>query len=96
MGTLNLKEKKEIIEFISGMLERRGLNLYKKALEDWEIHGPHPDMNYQVYIGLAKDKKTKEQGWVAIYPKSVYWIEDPSDWWKVGSENKIFKIRREE
>jgi hypothetical protein len=70
------------------MLERRGLYLDKK--DDWEVHGPHKGMNYQVYVGLAYIKKSKEWTYVSIYPRSAYWIEDPCDWWKCEPENRIF------
>ncbi len=34
---------------IEKALKPRGLKFYKN--EDWEIHGPHEGMNYQVYVG---------------------------------------------
>jgi hypothetical protein len=48
---------------------------------EWEIHGPHQDMDYQVLIGWAHDGA---DNWacVAIYPRAVYKIDDPGDWWK--------------
>jgi len=89
MGYIDLKEEKETLKFITGMLKRRGLEPDLK--NEWEIHGRHKDMNYKVYIGDVKDLKTKEsEGLVVIYPKSVYWIEDNSDWWKCEPENRIF------
>ena len=72
---------------IKSALARRGL---VPDLEDseWEIHGPHQDMNYHVLIGWAQDKKC-EWYCVAIYPNAVYEIDDPDDWWKVSNENRI-------
>jgi hypothetical protein len=87
MSRLDLKEEKEILKFITGMLKRRGLSLYGK--DDWEIHGPHKGMNYQVYVGYAQNIITKECGCIVIYPKAIYWIEDPCDWWKCEPENRI-------
>ena len=53
-----LEEEKEKLKFITGMLERRGLYLDKN--DEWEVHGPHPGMNYQVFVGTAYEKeKTK-------------------------------------
>ena len=87
MGTLNLEDEKDISDFIIGMLDRRGL--YLKKNDEWEVHGPHPDMNYQVYIGPAYRKKPKECFLVAVYPKAVYGIEDYSDWWKTDPKYRI-------
>jgi len=87
MSKLDLKEEKEILKFMTGMLKRRGLNLYSQ--DNWEIHGPHKGMDYQVYVGYAQDIVTKEASCVAIYPKCVYLIEDPCDWWKCEPENRI-------
>jgi len=67
-------------------LGRRGL---KPDLDSgWEVYGPHRDMNYQMYVGYAYDE-TGEYFCVAIYPRAVYEIDDPSDWWKVKPEDRI-------
>jgi hypothetical protein len=87
MGYLDLKEEKEILKFITGMLKRRG---FKPDLEsEWEVHGEHKGMDYQVYIGYAIDSKGEEL-LVVIYPKSVYWLDDYSDWWKCEPDHKVF------
>jgi len=68
MGYLDLKEEKETLKFITGMLKRRGLEPDLKS--EWQVHGEHKDMNYKVYIGDVKNLKTKEsEGLVVIYPK---------------------------
>jgi hypothetical protein len=85
MGLLDLKHEKETLDFVFGMLARRGL--YLKNNDEWEIHGPHQDMNYQVYIGPAYRKK--ECFLVAIYPKAVYEIDNYDDWWKADPEKRI-------
>jgi len=60
---------------------------FLKNNDEWEIHGPHQDMNYQVYIGPAYRKK--ECFLVAIYPKAVYEIDNYDDWWKADPEKRI-------
>jgi len=85
MGIINLDEDKEIVRYIRRSLARRGLK--PDFEEDWEVHGPHRDMNYQVYIGYAGNDHW--YGCVAIYPRAVYEIDRPSDWWRAYPENRI-------
>ncbi len=80
-------DNKDKLEFITGMLKRRGLYLDKK--DSWEVHGPQQDMKYQVYIGPAYKKKTREWLLIAIHPRSVYWIENYPDWRNCKPENRI-------
>ncbi len=87
MGNLDLKEEKEILKFITGMLKRRGLEPDLK--NEWIVHGKHRDMGYQLYIGYAIDSKG-EKTLVVIYPRSVYWLDNYSDWWRCEPENRIF------
>ena len=88
MGFLDLddEDNKRYLKVIRSALARRGLK--PDLSEEWEIHGPHQDMNYHVLIGWTYDEKDQ---WccVAIYPKAVYEIEDESKWWDVGSKNRI-------
>jgi len=58
VGTLNPNQDKEHFKIISERLKRRGLEPCTD--EEWEIHGPHPDMNYQIYVGYA-DLRNKNQ-----------------------------------
>lgn len=51
MGTLDLENEKYHSKRIRKALNRRGLKMDKD--EDWEIHGPHMEMNYQVYVGYG-------------------------------------------
>lgn len=51
MGTLDLENDKHYRKVIDDALGKRGLILDDS--EDWEVHGPHQEMNYQVYIGWA-------------------------------------------
>jgi len=46
-------------------------------------------MDYQVYVGYAYDE-VGEYYCVAVYPRAVYEIKDPSDWWKAELKNRIF------
>lgn len=104
MGYLDLKNEKEHLNCIRRILSRRGLSPDLK--NEWEIHGPHQDFNYQVYVGYAlprnkKDKcKVCDLPWmkckahvnfycVAIYPRAVYEIEDPTKWASPTEEDRI-------
>jgi hypothetical protein len=52
MGYLNFDDGDEShLPVIRQPLKRRGLVMDKT--DDWEIHGPHRDMNYVVYVGKA-------------------------------------------
>lgn len=51
MGVLDLKNEPRHWTRIRQALRRRGFNTDKD--EEWEIHGPHFEMDYQVYIGYA-------------------------------------------
>ena len=87
MGYLDLKEEKEILKFITGMLKRRGFEPDLK--NEWEIHGEHKNMDFRVYIGYAIDSKSEET-LVVIYPKSVYWLDSSSDWWKCEPDHRVY------
>lgn len=52
MGILALEDDKEIFRHIRRTLQRRGLKP-DLGTEEWEVHGPHPGMNYQVYVGYV-------------------------------------------
>ncbi len=52
MGTLNPEENKEISRSIKRSLKRRRLKLDLDT-EEWVVHGPHPEMKYQVYVGYV-------------------------------------------
>ena len=40
--------------------------------------------------GMKAVKEGSDDIWlVAIYPRAIYWLEDPSDWCEVSLENKI-------
>jgi len=76
---------------IKARLRRRNLEMVEDG--DWEKHGPHEGQNYMVIIGLCRDIKTSSEMWVSIYPRRIYGITNPSDWWKV-SEEDAFPVER--
>lgn len=98
MGRIDLKEEPELRRTIKKRLLQRGLILDPEGLEYWEVHGPHESMNYQVFIGLVYDRQEgpDKSSYVAVYPKAVYWIDDPCDWWKVGPDQKVYKGKGDE
>ncbi len=51
MGFLDLEYDVEIVRKIKRRLKKRGLVMDTE--EVWEVHGPHPDMPFQVFIGYA-------------------------------------------
>lgn len=74
----------------------------------WVIHDPQQDMNYLVYVGytvasprkkrklissLGGIKKEVDRICVAIYPRAIYEIKDPSDWQNAHPDNKIPVIK---
>ena len=65
MGFLNFKEEKYNLQRIKSALRRRWLTM--DPADDWEIHGPHQDMNYQIFIGPAY-LKGKWNCIAVIYP----------------------------
>jgi hypothetical protein len=110
LGYLDFDHEKRHLSIIRRALFRRGLAPDLDEL--WEIHGPHQEMSYQVYVGYAIPKNEKQTcsfnscklPWVkckehpnfccvAIYPRAVYEIEKPSDWYKNNPENRIAVLR---
>ncbi len=76
MGIIDLEFEKEYLKIITETLERRKMK--PVILSDWEIHGPHPGMDFQVFVGEAVKDGSDDIGLVAIYPRAVYLLEDPS------------------
>jgi hypothetical protein len=57
MGILDLNEEPKHLDIVKRRLARRGL---KPCLdEEWDIHGTHEGMNYQVYVGTAYEEPEK-------------------------------------
>lgn len=52
MGIIDFDQEKELLRSVKRSLKRRGLKIDLET-EEWEIHGPHPEMNYQVCVGYA-------------------------------------------
>lgn len=93
MSILDLNQEREHLERIKSALKRRGMSPEIKELE-WEVHGPHPDMNYQIYIGYGNYILEEGGKWLVIYPRAVYELpdQDPDNWWKVSLEDKIWTL----
>jgi len=90
---LLLKENKQLKERLARRLRKYNLILMPTA--GAESHGPHiPDMNFMVWIVYVKKRNPKNQGWVVMYPRVIYWIDDPTDWWKREDECRIFRKGR--
>jgi hypothetical protein len=91
MGDLDFRYEKYHLRRIRETLKRRNL-LMNPENDGWQIHGPHEDMNYQVYEGRAytrkEDVNSYNQGFdVVIFPKAVYEIN--SSWHHVSPEDRI-------
>ncbi len=64
MGVLDFEHERYHLTHVRRTLARRRL---KPDLErDWEIHGPHQDMSYHVYVGYAYSEA--EEGARCICP----------------------------
>lgn len=89
MGFLDLKIERSHLKIINQKLRPFGLKPYLS--EEWEIHGPHQGMNYQVYVGYAWGRfgKLHVTQCVSITPQGIYEIDDPSDWWKTYEDRKL-------
>lgn len=88
MGFIDLEDQdngKRYLPKLKAALARRGLK--PDTSVEWEIHGPHPNMDYQVLIGWVFDDQARYL--VAVYPRGVYEIEDESSWWKVKGADRI-------
>lgn len=100
MGFIDFTKKSDLntnerwaLESITRRLKTSGLKMID--LENWEVHGPHENMNYKVWVGEVQtlDKKpiigNSYQFYIAVYPRQIFMIDDPSDWWKTSPENLI-------
>lgn len=92
MGRINLKDEPEIRRTIKRRLLQRGLILDPEGMDDWEVHGPHESMDYQVFIGLAYERQEgpDNSSYIALYLNAVYWIDNPCDWWKVRPNRRVY------
>lgn len=88
---LLLKENRELKESLARRLRKYGLVLMPSY--EAESHGEHPNMNYVVWIVYAKEKKNpKNNGYVVMFPKAVYWLEDPTEWNRPSENSRIFRL----
>jgi hypothetical protein len=87
MGFIDNIKEHSSFKKINRQLRRRGLIPCLDS--EWEVHGPHQNMNYQVYLGEAIYKTDGETILVAIFPRSVHEIDSTEDWYKCTSANAI-------
>jgi hypothetical protein len=107
MAYLDFGEQKHYLKRIKSTLKRRGLVMDPEdEWEKHGPH--LPEMKYRVFIGRAYEEldpsiacicaedddcpKHRDGFYVVIYPKAVYSIDDPDDWWKIEEENKIVVV----
>ena len=92
MGFLNLVEKEHWTS-ITRRLRVRGLepclDAGENGVTDWQIHGPHQDMNFVVYEGPVWNEDKSDVDYVVVYPRAVYWLDSESHWSRVGPEDRI-------
>lgn len=92
MGVLNFEEQPHHRRKITDALRHRGL--MPDLVEEWEVHGPHAGMNFQVYVGYAVSKDDPLDCFcVAISlhgtGRGVYEIDDPTRWGERSPDKKI-------
>lgn len=85
---LLLKENRELKENLAKRLKKYGLVLMPSVEAESHAHD-----NWVVWIVFAREKKNpKSNGYVALHSKAIYWLEDPSDWYKCDEDSRIFKL----
>jgi hypothetical protein len=81
MGYVDLDDEPEHGKYVRRQLKRRGL---VPSGDTWEIHGPHQNMNYQVYVGEASriSKPEEEFSEVAVFTHTnrLGLIQDGKTW----------------
>src|SRR5947207_1667382 len=92
MGLLNFETEVAHRQKITTALRRRGL--VPDLEEEWEIHGPHAGMNFQVYVGYVISQDDPSESFcvaVSLHgaQRGVYEIDDPSYWHEALPEKKI-------
>ena len=80
MGQVDLKNDSTSLGIISRALKARNLLWYEQ--DEWEVNGPHPCQNYQVFIGPAyfkKPRKIRNSILVKIVPQQGVWQVSNTD-----------------
>jgi len=105
MGVLNFERQKHILTHIQKILARRGLAPDSDSIwEIHGPHSPHMNYVTYVGHAVPRDQDEKcricNLTWkkckihsnyycVVIYPKGVFEIDDPAEWARVRSEDRI-------
>ena len=85
-----LAENRELKNRLNRRLKRYGLKIMPSA--EAESHGPHPHMDYVVFIVYVKMlSNPKAQYWVAMSPRVIRQIDSPSDWYKADPDSRLQK-----
>jgi hypothetical protein len=88
MTILNIETDQDCVYYIKRRLKFR--DMAPVFFEDWEVHGPHPGVDSQVFVGPAKCHHLAESFvYVAIYPGAVYEIDDRDKWSNPKKEDSI-------
>jgi hypothetical protein len=94
LGFVDLDEEPEHGNYVRHQLKRRGL---QPSWDTWEIHGPHENMNYQLYVGVASriSKPEEEFSEVAIFihTNRLILIPDGKSW---ADKGQLVPIRGHE
>jgi len=81
---------KEMFAIIKKRIGERGLEAVDH--DEWEVHGPHQDMNYQVLVGPIKGSWGPAHSYAVIYPSGVWEIEG-SEFWNRPNGHEGTRIR---
>ena len=110
MAYLEFDEQKKILNRIESALTRRGLIMdLEDAWEKHGPHHPEMHYQVYIgrayekldlsipcncTHGVHNCQKHRDGFYVAIYPRAVYCINHPDDWWNVKVEDRIPVIER--
>jgi hypothetical protein len=84
---LLLKENRELEENLAKRLKKYGLVLMPSVLAESHSHD-----DWTVWIVYVKEEKNpKSNGWISMHSKTIYWLEEPSDWYKMDEDMRIFR-----
>ena len=83
----------EHVKRVERALKRRGM--VPVNMEYWEVHGPHQDMEYYMYVGEARRTGSRRGViYVSIYPWATYEVPSASQWWDIDPSSRIPVLKR--